>query len=376
MQLVLTLSPGGSERLVVEICRHLFHSAALIVCCLDERGAWAEEIAQLGVPVVALERGPGFRPTLGVRIARIMSEHKVDVVHCHHYSPFVYGLLANVLTPGVRLVFTEHGLQTDQGPSAKQRRVNPWLAKWPASIYAVSAELREHMIAEGFPPERVNVVYNGVDPGEPPSTEQRNRARHELGISPEVFVIGSVGRLDRIKNLPLLLAAHAELSASVPNTQLVIVGDGPERESLTACASELGVTNSVLFTGYRNDVRYVMSAFDAYVNCSLYEGVSLTILEAMASGLPLVATRVGGNPEVVVDGETGMLVSAEATRLAAALRVLLDDPDRRRTMATAARQRVLTRFSIDRMVQEYRRDLHRHLHADQAASLMLVSLRS
>src|SRR5262245_30876108 len=128
MQLVLSLSPGGTERLVIEIVRALAEQVDSVVCCLDEPGGWADELAQLNVPVVSLSRAAGFHPSLAVRLSRIMRERNIDVVHCHHYSPYVYGLLASIITPGVRVVFTEHGKLSDHPPSTKRRLINPLLS--------------------------------------------------------------------------------------------------------------------------------------------------------------------------------------------------------------------------------------------------------
>lgn len=371
MQLVLSLSPGGTERLVIEICRHLADRIDSSVCCLDEPGAWAAELAPLDIPVVSLSRQPGFHPGLALELARVIKARQIDVVHCHHYSPFVYGLLATVLHPRVRLVFTEHGRLANTGTSRKRQIVNPMLAWWPARLCAVSADLRRHMISEGFPGRRLEVVYNGIAAGERPRPAQRQAAREALGLAPGALVVGSVGRLDPVKNLPALLRAHARLLAEHPEARLVIVGDGPDREALHAEARDLNIADTVVFTGYRADVRAVLPAFDVYANSSRYEGVSLTILEAMAAGLPVVATDVGGNPEVVIDHETGRLVAGHASALAGALVELANHPKRRHAMGDAGRWRVKRHFSLDRMAEHYAAFYlgPRH-HANSAAPVM------
>lgn len=367
MQLVLSLSPGGTERLVIEIVRALSQRIDFVVCCLDEPGAWASELAAIDVPVVSLARTPGFQPRLAMRLARLLKQHRVDVVHCHHYSPYVYGLLASILKPGVQIIFTEHGKLSDAGPSAKRKLINPILSRRPGRLCAVSADLKQHMIAEGFPARRLSVLYNGIDPGERPTAAQRHAARVELGIPDDAFVAGTVGRLDPVKNLPLLLQAQALLRDQHAHARVVIVGDGSERAALEAKAAELGISDSVCFAGYRQDVRFLMSAFDVYVNCSTYEGVSLTILEAMASALPVVATPVGGNPEVVVHQETGVLVEGRPQLLAAALAALAIDPRRRRVMGDAGRWRVKRHFSIARMVEQYASAYFGDRHSDIAS---------
>jgi glycosyltransferase involved in cell wall biosynthesis len=357
MQLVLSLSPGGTERLVIEICRQLANRVQSMVCCLDEPGDWAAELEALNVPVVALHREPGFQPSLAVQIARLIKAHDISVVHCHHYTPYVYGLLAARLA-NVRLVFTEHGKLSDHAPSPKRRLVNPFLSMLGGRVCSVSADLKQHMVAEGFPARRIQVVYNGIDPGHRPTSSERLAAREALGVPSGAFVAGTVGRLDPVKNLRVMLQAHALLLEKHPDARAVIVGDGPERAALEAHAADLGIAGSVVFAGYRSDVRALMAAFDAYVNTSTYEGVSLTILEAMATSLPVVAVPVGGNPEVVIDHETGVLVPPSARAVADALSLLVLDPRRRRRMGDAGRWRVIRHFSIARMVGDYASAYH------------------
>jgi len=352
MQVVLTLSPGGTERLVLEICKRLVGRIDSAVCCLDRPGAWAAELEPLNIPVYALGRRPGFRPSLAVQIAALITKHHIDVLHCHHYSPFVYGLLASKLRSAT-LVFTEHGRLSDAPPSRKRQLVNPVLARLGGRIFAVSGALKHYMVAEGFPAKRIDVVYNGIDPGLRPGGDERARARRTLGLPDDAFVIGTAGRLDPVKNLGVMLESLALFRRTQPGAHAVIVGDGAELGILQEQGRALGVSEAVRFTGYRDDVRSLMPAFDVYLNCSRYEGVSLTILEAMASALPVVASPVGGNPEVVLDGQTGLLIPATPDRIASALTRLARDRIRRRNLGDAGRERVEQQFSITRMVNDY-----------------------
>ena len=353
MQLVLSLSPGGTERLVLELCRRLSRDVDTVVCCLDEPGEWAAEVTKLNIPLISLARQPGFHPSLSVRLGEALKAHRIDVVHCHHYSPYVYGVLAAVLHPSVRVVFTEHGRLHGAGISTKRRLINPVLSRWPARIYAVSAALKQDMVAEGFPDRSIEVLYNGIELGPRPQAGDRVAMRAALGLPADAVVIGTVARLDPVKNLEALLVARSMLEARFPTAQVVIAGDGPERDALVERARSLGLRNVTHFTGYRTDIRALMAAFDVYVNCSTYEGVSLTILEAMATALPVVATAVGGNPEVVVDQETGLLVSERPHALMSAIATLAGNPARRQAMGDAGRWRVKRHFTIERMVDDY-----------------------
>ena len=353
MQLVLTLSPGGTERLVIELCRRLANDVDTLVCCLDEPGEWAAEVTKLNIPVISLARQPGFHPSLSVRLGEALKAHRIDVVHCHHYSPYVYGVLAAVLHPSVRVVFTEHGRLHGAGISTKRRLVNPVLSRWPARIYAVSAALKQDMVAEGFPERSIDVLYNGIELGPRPRPADRAAMRESFGFPSDALVVGTVARLDPVKNLGALLETGSILRARFPAARMVIAGDGPERQALIDRAQALGISDLTHFTGYRTDVRALMSGFDIYVNCSTYEGVSLTILEAMATALPVVAAAVGGNPEVVVDQETGLLVDERPPAFASAIATLAVNPARRHAMGDAGRWRVKRHFSLERMVNDY-----------------------
>ncbi len=354
MQVVLSLNPGGTERLVIELARQAATVTRSVVCCLDEPGAWASELHADGIEVVSLHRQPGFHPSVGVRIAELASERGLNVLHCHQYSSFIYGRIAALRHPPLRIVYTEHGRLSDAPPSAKRRLVNPILSLFPGSIVAVSRDLRDYLVESGFPRRRVGVLFNGIQPGRPADATARGLVRQSLGLDTTKFTVGTVARLNPVKDLGLLLEAFGSLFRCHPEVALVIVGDGPDRRTLERNAQDLGCAAGVHFIGHRDDARQLLPALDVYVNCSITEGMSVTILEAMAAGLPVVATRVGGNPELVEDGVTGVLVpERSAAGLADGLRRLLASPREREGMGAAGRARLVAEFSLDRMVRQY-----------------------
>ena len=357
LQVVLSLNPGGTERLVVELVDRLNPEIPMAVCCLDDQGTWGSLLEQRGVPVTALRRRPGFHPALAGKVARAARRHRADVLHCHHYSPFVYGCLARVLRPGAQVLFTEHGRLSDKGPSRKRRIANGVLSHVPQGVFAVSDNLKAHLTAEGFPSETVRTVYNGITLGEPASPSDRDDIRRRLSLQPGTLLLGAVARLDPVKNLESLIRATTEVVRRLP-TALLVVGDGPERARLEAAAARSPVAHLIRFVGHQDDARRWLAGCDIYVNCSLTEGVSLTILEAMATGLPVVATRVGGTPEIIDDSCGRLIPSRDDAALTAALLELAAAPEVRSTLGRAARARVVRDFSIDRMVAEYR-DLYR-----------------
>lgn len=358
LQVALSLNPGGTERLVVDLVRHFAGQIPMAVCCLDEVGAWASELAADGVPVTALHREAGFRPILGRAIAQAAAAHAANVIHSHQYSPFVYSCLARLWRPGCRLIFTEHGRLSDVGPSPKRRLANRALQVFPREVFAVSEDLRQHIIAEGFAPSIVNVIYNGIVVGPLPDRAAREDVRCAIGASDSTFVVGTIARLDPVKDLRTLITAVSECVKQIP-MRLLIVGDGPERGSLEQCAVETGAAPFVRFLGHRDDARRWLAGCDAYVNSSVSEGVSLTILEAMAAGLPVIATRVGGTPEVLSDASGRLVPPREPLALATTLRELATRRDLRESMGRAARQRVEDRFTLERMIGAYRSAYYR-----------------
>lgn len=353
LQVVVSLNPGGTERLVIELVRRLQSEIPMAVCCLDEEGGWASELTSEGVSVTALHRRPGFRPALGRAIAEAAARHRATVMHCHQYSPYIYSCLSRLWRPGCRIVFTEHGRLTDSAPSAKRRLANQLFRRFSRQVFTVSDELRRHVVAEGFRRDGVGVIYNGISIGPLPDAQTRADVRSALAVAPDTFVVGTIARLDPVKDLGTLIHAVSLCQSRRP-TMLVIVGDGPERAQLEAVARTLSVETHVKFLGHRNDARRWLSGCDVYVNSSISEGISLTILEAMAAGLPMVATRVGGTPEVV-DSASGRLVEPRnATALAATLLELAERPGMRAALGRAARERVEALFSLDLMVAQYR----------------------
>ncbi len=350
---VLGLSPGGTERLVIELSKRTRQSMRGVIC-LDSAGAWADELTNAGIPVVALGRRPGFSPALGFEIARHAREFGASILHCHHYSPFVYGSIAAALNHGLRLVFTEHGRLSDAPPSKKRQLVNPLLGRMSGPIYAVSEDLKRHMIASGFPASRIQVIHNGVDPGTQPGAAEIARARAMLGIDKDAFVLGTVARLDCVKDLGTLLRSAALLGRRGLKPYVVVVGDGAERHALEQLASALGIHQQTRFLGHRDDARALLPGFDIYVNTSISEGISLTLLEAMAASRPVVATAVGGTPEVVLDRTTGVLIPPRAPEtLADTLEELRTCTSTRIAMGLAGRARLEDQFSLEQMVARY-----------------------
>lgn len=351
VQVVLSLSPGGTERLVIEIIKR--SQIPMAVCCLDDEGAWGNALMKDGIVVRALHRRPGFHPLLGRQIFDLAQAQRATVIHCHQYSPFIYGCLARLWRPSLKVLFTEHGRLSDDPPSTKRRMANRIFSQAPHAVFAVSENLKQHIVAEGFTDSHVNVVYNGIDIGPLPSEPLRRQVRASLGIADRVVAIATIARLDPVKDLDTLIHAVAILNREIP-AALLVIGAGSEQQRLQDLAATLPDGGCIRFLGHRDDARRLLAGVDIYANSSISEGISLTILEAMAAGLPVVATRVGGTPEIL-DDTCGRLVPPRSPEvLANTLKKLAIAPALRATIGLAGRQRVESRFTLERMVQEYR----------------------
>jgi len=222
-------------------------------------------------------------------------------------------------------------------------------------MVAVSEDLKRFVVERtGVSARRVRVVYNGIGPAKPVSDEMRGRLRTDLKIHEGDQVVAAIGSLYDVKGHRYLLDAAASILKACPSTVFLIAGRGEREAALRQQASELGIHARVRFLGFRQDVPALLAICDVFVLPSLSEGLSIAALEAMSAARPVVTTRVGGNPELVVDGETGILVEPAAPRpLAAAVTRILMDPTEARRLGENGLDRVRSRFTVGSMVREY-----------------------
>ncbi len=351
------LNPGGTERLVFEMAKALARDYSVLVCTLEGPGLYGYELRKLGLPVYPLWRSPGVDLNLVLALRQIWASHQVKLVHAHQYSPYFYAALTKYFYPGVKLLFEEHGRHYPETKKPLKNLFNRLLLVPVTNAFvAVSQEVRERLrVYEGIPSKYVRVIYNGIPDVPPLSPEERAGLRQKFGFSEQDVVAAFVGRLDPIKNLPLFLKALYLARLKAPHLKGLIIGDGPEREKLTSLARALNLGEACLLAGFCPDGARVLQAADLFVLPSFSEGTSLALLEAMAGGLPAVATAVGGNPEIIKDGQTGFLVpSNDVPALAAALLILAEDRELRQKMGARARRLYLQRFTFEKMLSAYR----------------------
>jgi glycosyltransferase involved in cell wall biosynthesis len=347
---------AGAEVLVAEIIRRLGRRIEPVVFCLDGIGELGRRMQSEGVEVMTLDRRPGVDLACARRLRRALKTRQTQLLHAHQYTPFFYSALA---TTGVntRLVFTEHGRHFPDVVSARRRWSNKLLlGKAPNRITSVCEfSARALSALDGFRADRIEVIENGIDIERYGRAADVDAERRRLGLPAGRRLVACIARFHPVKDHRMLLDAFADVARADTTADLLLVGDGPLRSDLEQQAARLGIESRVLFFGVRHDVPAILSAVDAFVLASVSEAASITLLEAMASALPVVVTEVGGNPEIVRKGVDGMLTPRGSSRdMAQALLSILADPGRASEMGRNGAARVSAVYTLDRTIDRYR----------------------
>lgn len=347
---------GGLENGVVNLLnnsdQNMFEHE---ICCVTKSGSAALRLKNR-IPIYEMHKREGNDWRLIPNLVKLMKNVKPDIVHTRNWGT-VDGIVAAKLA-GVRTVIHgEHGWNMDDpmGQNIRRRIARKLLSSGVNHFIAVSGDIKKWMVNSiGIKNTKVSKILNGVNTDK---FCQRNNIgiRNSLGFSSEDIVIGTVGRLDPIKDQRLLLQAFSSLKHEKKNLRLVLVGDGPEKRNLESVRKRLPCGDRVVFLGEREDVNKILSAFDLFVLPSRNEGISNTILEAMATGLPVIATNIGGNPELVKNGHSGFLFPlGDCHALVDALNFYTEqNPQMIEIHGRNARERAVMEFSLKRMINEY-----------------------
>jgi len=348
LHLITELNVGGAEKALARLLAHLDRDrfAPAVACLYAGDGPVADEIRTLDIPVIDLKMTAKWRWDALWRLYHLLRQERPAILHTWMFHANIPGRVLGRMA-GVPIVINS---ERTMGMESRWRyRLNRVTVPLTDQVVCVSQQVVDFIVQEvGIPRHKTVVIPNGIDLQDFEHLPNKQRARAALGLSPDQMLVGTVARLDPVKRLDVLLQAMT----SLPDVCAVIVGDGPERESLGAMSERLEIASRVRFAGQQDDVRPWLAAMDVFVLSSDWEGMSNAVLEAMAAGLPVVATAVGGTPEVVVNGVTGLLVPPrDPDTLAQAITRLLRNPDLRREMGQAGRERVEREFSVERMVQ-------------------------
>jgi len=359
---IFRLDVGGLENGLINLINRIpaerFRHA---IVTLTDYSAFRQRIQRADVPVFALNKPPGNSPVTLVRLWRLLSRLRPDIVHTRNLAALEGTVPAALAGVPVR-IHGEHGRDANDldGVNVRRQVVRRLFKPFVHQYITVSRDLGSYLQQKiGVPASRIAQIYNGVDSERfHPAGERRDPVPHGDFAGPGHFVIGSVGRMQDVKDPLTLARAFVRLMQIVPGAEqrlrLVMVGDGPLREPVHLALAEAGVALYAWLPGERNDVARIMRSFDLFVLPSLAEGISNTILEAMATGLPVLATAVGGNPELIQAGVTGTLVPrADPESMARAMRAYAESPELCRRHGIEARRTIERKFGMGAMVDAY-----------------------
>ena len=354
LHIIHSFDVGGLENGLVNLINHLDPERyAHEVCCIATSGPMASRLER---PVIIHELGKGASDKsyqLPLKLAGLIRSSVPDIVHTRNWGT-IDGITGARLAGVKKIVHGEHGREASDphGKNRKRKIIRKLISPAISRFVPVSADLNDWLINDiKVPAKKVYLIINGVDMSKFEPAVDKHALRRRLGLAEDCPLIGIVGRLDPVKDHATLIKAFAKVSGLA---QLIIVGDGPMRQSLQSIVGELKLTDRTVFLGTRNDVADILGALDVFVLPSIAEGISNTILEAMSSGLPVVASRVGGNPELVADNTTGVLFEpGDHEHLTRILSNYITNQGLTRQHGQAGRKRVEDEFSLEIMVQKY-----------------------
>ena len=353
--MITELRPAGAERCVYELARRLDRKRFAVQVAALRGGAVADRLKRAGIGVTVLNVRGKLDVVKITGLVKLLRREKIDLLHTHLFHADLAGRIAARLAGVANLVHTVH---------VAEARFRPWqyawarvTANWCDRIVCVSRAVRDHHARKAHLPSwRYKVIYNGIDSDAyAPNMSRREELRRRWGVGDDEILMAFVGRLDYQKNLPMLLEAVRRLRQSRSDIRLVVAGDGPETPILEKFLRE-NKPGLVIWLGRTDDVPGVLSAADIFVQPSRWEGFGLAAAEAMAAGVPVIATKVPGLTELIEDGVSGLLIDSEDTdTLAAATNQLADNRNERVRLGSAGQKRIKERFSIEANITAHER---------------------
>ena len=350
---------GGLENGVVNLINHMDRSSfSHAICSITRMGKLANRLNQKDIELIELGKSAGQDWALPFRLARLFKKMEPDIVHTRNWGT-IDGIVGARLSRIPIVIHGEHGRTMEEVDRVNRKRkiVRRILQPFVDRFVTVSWELRDWLCATmGISEKKIKVICNGVDSEKFCPPLDKNAIRLRYGFRKDEFLIGTVGRLDPVKDHETLIRTIPLLKDRFPNVRLLIIGGGACYSQILGLVEALGLKKQVILFGERDDVSSLMQIMDLFVLNSLSEGISNTILEAMATGLPVVASNVGGNLELVLEGETGYLIPARSIdALRKAIDSYLVNHGKADQHGAAARQRIEEKFSLHKMILSYER---------------------
>jgi glycosyltransferase involved in cell wall biosynthesis len=325
-------------------------------------GPSIEKANKKNIPSHLIIKGGGSLIFL-YRLYKFLTTNRYDILHTHTINGNFFGRLAGKIAGVPVLLTTVHSHIIDELKGLKKPslsdhiryKIDLFLSRWNKAMVVVAESIQKRLTAHNIPEEKIYVIENGVDTDIfRPSSQICMEVRKELGIPAERKVVGLIGRMVPLKNHSIFLQAAGEVLKEIKNVCFLIAGDGPLKENIQNHALSLGITDKVIFTGWRTDIERIITALDILVLCSQIEGHNIVILEAMSCGKPVIGTDVQGIRSIITDDKNGVLVpEGDSTALAKTISYLLNNPPKAETLGISARNFIKEKYSITRMVADY-----------------------
>ncbi|MFP6664238.1 MAG: glycosyltransferase [Deltaproteobacteria bacterium] len=344
------LDLGGTEQQILELVKGIDRDRFEPMVCCFRYGRKAAEIEELGVPVFTIEKNHKLDAGILLRLAELLRRERIDILQTYLWTANAWGRVAGRMA-GVPIILASER-NVDIWEQKYKRVIGRYLAHSTDRIIANSEAVRRYLLERGgLSPAKVTTIYNGVDFARFHTGTDPMQRRRELGVPDDALLAGVVARVEPAKDHDTLLHALALVRDRTENLHLAVVGDGTQKERLMRLAHELGIGERVHFTGFRTDAAEWIASFDFTVLSSVKEGLSNTVIESMAAGKPVIATAVGGNPEVIVEDETGYLLPPrDPARFGEAIARLVAQKHRIPELGAASKNRVESLFSVGKMV--------------------------
>ncbi|MBI4698883.1 MAG: glycosyltransferase [Nitrospirae bacterium] len=357
LHILHSLKIGGLENGVVNLVNNLNDERfENVICCIDSSGPMAERF-KMPVEIFTLQKGDRRDYLLPFKIAKIIKKIRPDIVHTRNWAA-IDGVLGARIAGVKSIIHGEHGRDANDpaGTNNLRKSVRKVLDPWITRFITVSAELRNWLISDiGINEQKVIQIINGVDTGQFKPAEDKHEAKKKLGLSPGLFVIGIVGRLDPVKDHETLFKAFRVFSDNNPERScLLVIGTGQMDERLKTIVKDLDISKEVIFTGDTDRASEFYRCLDVFVLPSIFEGISNTVLEAMASRLPVITTMVGGSTELVEDSKTGFLLRpGDYKGFAEKIETYFNNPSLVMEHGLLGKARTEKEFSLPVMVGKY-----------------------